>query len=394
MRLARRLAHVAPSSTLAVKQAAADLRARGRSVIDFGPGEPDFPTPAHIVEAAKAALDRGETHYSAGAGLPELRQALAEGLSRRGDTPLEASNVVVTCGGKSAILYALLALLDEGDEVLLPAPCWVSFPEQVRLAGGRPVLLPTLAEGGFQPDLEQLEAALTPRTRMIVVNSPSNPTGAILEDRLWDALAEVALRHDLTVLSDETYLDFVYDGRAAASALSRAAAFGHRLVVVGSFSKTYAMTGWRVGYACADPRLVQAMVTLQSQDTTHPTLFAQHGALAALQGPGEALAAMTSEYAARRRLILEEMATVPGFRCAPPDGAFYLFPDVREAMARTGCADDAELALRLLREAGVAVVAGSAFAGPGHVRLSYAVSRDEIRAGAGRIRTWVREAGQ
>ncbi|TDI40448.1 MAG: pyridoxal phosphate-dependent aminotransferase [Acidobacteria bacterium] len=393
MRLSSRLARVTPSQTMAMKQAADEQIARGHSVIDFGPGEPDQDTPAHVVAAAKAALDAGQTHYTASAGLPVLRAALAVKLGRRAGVTLDPSSILVTCGGKSGIFYVMLALLEDGDEAVIPSPCWVSFPEQVKLAGGKPVLVPFPARQGFEPRLDDLAAAITARTRLIVINSPANPTGAVVDPAFWGELATLAREHDLVVLSDETYLDFVYDGAVATSALTARSLFGENLVVVGSFSKAYAMTGWRVGYTWSESALTQGLRTLQSQDTTHPATFAQLGALAALEGPQEPLQAMVAAYARRRRLILSELEKVPGFVCVPPRGAFYVFPDVRGAMERVGCKDDMEFAVRALQEAGVAMVAGGAFACPGHVRLTYAVSEEDIREGVARLARWVGGSG-
>ena len=301
-------------------------------------------------------------------------------------TPAE---VIVTCGGKSAILYAMLALLDEEDEVILPTPCWVSFPEQVRLAGARPVFVPATAADGFRPRIADLAAACTSRTRLIVVNSPCNPTGAVLPREDWRRLAALAAERDLMVLADETYDAFVYGREPFPSALDQAEAFGGRLLLVNSFSKTWAMTGWRIGWAWGPAPLVRAMVTLQSQDTTHPTTFAQHGALAALAGDDREVQAMRAEYAARRLLVLAGLEGLPGVRTVPPEGAFYVFPDISAAARERGCADDGEFALRLLREAHVAVVGGTAFGAPGHVRLSYALGRDAIAEGLRRIREWI-----
>ena len=392
MRLSDRIGRVAPSQTLAVKQAAAELRASGRSVIDFGPGEPDVDTPAHVVLAAKESLDRGETHYTASAGVPALRAALATSLGKRAGVELSPASILATCGGKSGILYIMLALLNDGDEVILPAPCWVSFPEQAKLAGGTPVMVPCSAEDGFVPRMEDLEAAVTGRTRLLVINSPANPTGAVVPASFWDDLAALASKHDFMVLSDETYLDFVYDGTVATSALSRRDAFGDHLVVSGSFSKTYAMTGWRVGYTWSPAALHKALQTLQSQDTTHPATFVQYAAVAALEGPQDPVKEMVATYGRRRQVILEALAGIPGITCDAPRGAFYVFPDVRGAMERTGCSSDVEFALRALQEAGVAMVAGTAFAGPGHVRLTYAVSEEDIKEGVSRLGKWVQDA--
>jgi aspartate aminotransferase len=392
VKLAGRMARIAPSSTLAVKRAADEMRARGVDVVDFGPGEPDFPTPPHVVEAAVSSLRSGETHYTDTAGLPDLRRSLAAALGRRADRPIGPDELIVTCGGKSAIFYAVLALVEEGDEVVIPAPCWVSFPEQVRLAGGEPVFVPCRAADGFRPRIGELAAALTQRTRLLIVNSPCNPTGAVLSDSDWDGLAALARERHLIVLSDETYDAFDYRGAGPSSALSRAAAFESQLLVVNSFSKTHAMTGWRVGWAWGAAPLIHSMVTLQSQDATHPATFAQRAAIAALEGPAEPVARMREEYAARRELILAGLQRIPGFACAPPSGAFYVFPDVREAMERVGAPDDVVFARRLLEEAHVATVAGTAFNGPGHLRFSYALSRDRIGEGLRRIAAWLESA--
>ncbi|MFQ5719368.1 MAG: pyridoxal phosphate-dependent aminotransferase [Acidobacteriota bacterium] len=389
MRLADRMNRFGASPTMAAKQAAALLRARGESIIDLSVGEPDFPTPEHVVAAAQAALENGKTHYTAAAGLPALREALATYLSGIAGVGIDADRVVVTCGGKSALLYVILALVQAGDEVVIPAPCWVSFPDQVRLAGGEPVLVPGRAESGFGPDVAALGAALTDRTRLMIVNSPVNPTGAVMRPGDWPELIAVCRRRGVILLSDETYNELVHDDGPIDTILKHAGGSDEGVVIVNSFSKTWSMTGWRVGYVCGPLPLVRAVTRLQSQDTTHPATFAQHGAIAALTGPGDATMMMRSEYRRRCRLMLDELRTLAGFSCAPPRGAFYLFPDVTGAMERKSCADDGEFADRLLHEAHVAVVAGSAFCGPGCVRMSYAVADDDLHEAMRRIREWL-----
>lgn len=389
MKLSQRMSRFGGSPTMAAKQAAADLAAQGVSVIDFSVGEPDFPTPAHVIQAAKDSLDRGETKYSAGAGLPLLRRTLAEHYGARSGNDLSPEQFLISCGGKSAILYVLLALLDPGDEVLIPAPCWVSFPDQVKLAEGEPILVCGRPEDGFRPRVEDLAAAVTDRTRLVILNSPCNPTGSMLPRKDWSRLVDLVREKNLLLLSDETYQDFVYSGEQAPSAFEFADPLRERGVVVGSFSKTYAMTGWRLGFAWAPPDLIKGMLKIQSQDTSHPVTFAQRAAVAALTGPEVPLQEMQTEYAARRELVLRELESIPGFSCVPPEGAFYVFPDVREAMQLKGIADDATFALKTLQEAHVSVVAGSAFGGPGCIRMSYAASRQELRDGLGRIRDWM-----
>lgn len=391
MKFAARMERFGGSPTMAAKQAAAELRAGGIDVVDLSVGEPDFPTPEHIVRAAHDALQRGETHYSAGAGLLVLREALARYLSRLSGATVTADQMVVTCGGKSALLYVAMALVGDGDEVIVPAPCWVSFPAQIRLAGGTPVLVPSRGEDAFRPRAADLVAAMTDRTRLMIVNSPANPTGALLPESEWPLLVQACRERGIVLLSDETYNELVFGNSPPPSVLRHAAGSEDHVVVVNSFSKTWAMTGWRVGYACAPEPLARALVQLQSQDTTHPATFIQHAAVAALEGPHTAVEEMRRSYAERCQLMLTELKTLPGFRCVPPDGTFYLFPDVREAMQRKGCASDGEFAVRLLREAHVGTVAGSAFAGPGCIRLSYAASQDDLREAMRRIRRWLEE---
>ena len=327
MRLASRLQRVQESATLGVARRAAELAARGVDVVDLGAGEPDFDSPPVAVAAAQRALDEGFTRYTPAAGTPDLRRALAARYERLGG-PWSPAQVVVTVGAKAALFELALALFDEGQEVVIPSPCWVSFPEQVRLCGAEPVLVPTKAEDGFALRAEPLLAAFGPRTRAVVVNSPCNPTGGLMgADDLERLVVEAAARGVL-VVADETYDQFVYDGAHYASAASLAARYPDTVVLVGSFSKTWAMTGWRLGWLLGPPWVVDGVLRVQGHATSNATSFAMVGALAALHEPESAMAERLAEYQLRRDLVARRLAAIPGVRCTPPAGAFYAFPDV------------------------------------------------------------------
>lgn len=386
--LSQRVAGLTASATLQVKAEAERLREKGVDVIDFGPGEPDFDTPAAICSAAKDALDAGDTHYGPAAGKAELRALLAQHVNEQHGGDWKGSEVLVGVGGKGVLYLLMQALLDPGDEVLIYAPYWVSFPAQVRLAGGRPVFLETDAERGFIPDPQQAAAAMGPRTRAIILNSPCNPSGAVIPPDALRAFAQLAAQHDVWLISDETYDRFVYPGYDFLSCAALRDACGGRLVLVNSFSKTYAMTGWRIGYALGPQEVIAGLTRLQSHDATHPTSFVQAAALAALRGDDAPVRAMLEEYTVRRQVILQGLASIPGVRCAAPGGAFYAFPDVRGLARQVGCSNSQDLAVRLLRDAQVAVVPGEAFGCEGFLRLSYALSVPRIEEGILRLRTF------
>jgi aspartate aminotransferase len=386
-RLSARLDEIKPSPTLAVTQKAQELRARGIDVISFSAGEPDFDTPAHIVAAAKAALDRGATRYTAVAGIPELREAVAQESAEARGVPCDPAQVVVTVGAKHALFGFFLAVLDPGDEVIVPAPYWVSYPDQVRFAGGKPVIVETRAEDGWVLTPEALSRAATPRTRALVLNTPSNPTGGIYDRDALAALAARALELGLWVLADEIYRDLVYDGHEHVSPLSLVDESRRSMVfIVDGVSKSFAMTGWRIGWGIGDPDLIKAIAKIQGQSTSNATTPAQWAALAAVTGPRDFLAGWRAEYQRRRNAIVAGLEAMPGVRCPVPGGAFYVLPDVSPLVAKLGAGTtDVDLANYLLEQARVATVPGTAFGAPGHIRLSYATSMKNIESGLERM---------
>jgi len=383
---ARRLDNVLPSATIAVKEEADRLKREGVDVIDFGPGEPDFNTPENIKEAARAAVARNLSHYLPTLGLPELREAIAADYRRKHGTDYAPSEVLVSCGGKNALFAAAMALFDHGDEVIIPAPFWVSFPEQVRLAGGVPVILETTEEAGFIPRAKDAEKLITPATRGIILCSPSNPTGAVIPDDELSRWADLALERDLYVIFDECYERFLYDGRSHASMARHAARLRDRLVLASTFSKSYAMTGYRIGFALADRRVVSAMATVQSHDATHASSIVQAAALEAVKGPQDDLTRMVSEYARRRAIMVNGLRSIPGITCLMPGGAFYAFPGVAGLYERLGVSDSFGVAKALLEKARIAVVPGEAFGINGYVRFSYALATERIETGIARLR--------
>jgi aspartate aminotransferase len=383
VKLSARAAAIGESATLRVARRAAELKAQGVDLVDFGAGEPDFNSPAVAVEAACRALNGGFTRYTPGSGIPELRQALAAWARDRYGAPWSAQQSVVTVGAKAALFQLALALAEPGDEVVLPSPAWVSFEEQIRFAGARPVPVATDPADGFRLHAEPLIAAVTERTRAILINSPCNPTGGMIDALELRELVRFAARRGLVVISDETYERFAYD-QPHASAAALASEFPDTVALVGSFSKTYAMTGWRLGYLLGPPPLVRAVESIQSHATSNPTSFAMKGALAALCGAEAAVEEMIAEYRARREMLIPLLNQLPGCRCRPPQGAFYAFPDVSGAF-RPGRQGSVEFTEFLLEEARVAVVPGAAFGADNHIRISFACSRAELRAGLERM---------
>ncbi|GAB4259372.1 MAG: pyridoxal phosphate-dependent aminotransferase [Deferrisomatales bacterium] len=389
MKLSGRARRLQPSATLAITAKAKQMRAEGIDVIGFGAGEPDFDTPAHIVDAAVDAVRAGDTRYTPVGGTPELKKAICAALERDYGRRYEPAQVTVSCGAKHTLFNLFLALLDEGDEVVVPAPYWVSYPEQIRVAGGTPVVVETREADGFRLTPQALEGALTRRTRALVINSPCNPTGAMYSREDLAALAEVLQGRDVLVVSDDIYHKLVYDGARFASLLHAAPDLSERVVVVNGVSKTYAMTGWRIGYAAGPAPLIQAMEKLQSQSTSNPTSFAQKGAVAALTGSQECVAQMVAAFEQRRQVLVDGLNGLPGVRCTLPQGAFYAFPNVSELFGRRfrgePLADSFAVARFFLDQARVAVVPGAPFGAEGHMRLSYATSLDAIREGIARM---------
>ncbi|MGH9867525.1 MAG: pyridoxal phosphate-dependent aminotransferase [Candidatus Polarisedimenticolia bacterium] len=386
--LAARVREVKPSATLAVKIEADRLRDTGVDVIDFGPGEPDFPAPEGAKRAAHQAIDDDMSHYLPTQGLLELRRAISAHYRSAYGTDYTDGEVIVSCGGKNALFDTAMALFEAGDQVIIPAPYWVSFPEQVILAGGTPVILPTSESDGFIARAADAERLLTSSTKGIVLCSPSNPTGAVIPQQELDAFAALALERDLYLVFDECYEKFLYDGRPHASLARCAHKVRDRLILISTLSKSYAMTGYRIGYAVADRPLVAALATVQGHDCTHPASITQAAAVAALLGSQDELQRMIREYRSRRDVMVEALRSIGGISCAVPPGAFYAFPNVAALCERAHAADSIELATRLLREARIATVPGEAFGAPGYLRFSYALSLDRIREGLERLRAF------
>jgi aspartate aminotransferase len=376
---------IGESATLRVTRLAAELRARGVDVLSFGAGEPDFDSPGAAVESACEALRQGFTRYTPHAGTPDLRAALAERTNRRWGSSYSPSQVLVTVGAKAALFELALALFDEGDRVLLHSPCWVSFPEQIRFAGAEPVALETEAADAFAIRAAPFVAALDERVRAVLLNFPCNPTGGIVDAAELRQIVAAGAACGALVIADETYERFYYAGAAHSSAAALAAEFPETVVVVGSFSKTYAMTGWRVGYLLGPERVVDAVSRIQSHATSNVTSFAMAGALAALREADEDVERMLVEYRARRELMVDGLNAIGGIECPPPMGAFYAFPRVAQHY-RSDRQGSVAFAEAMLEEARVALVPGVAFGNDEHVRLSFACSREQIEDGLERLR--------
>lgn len=395
-RVSRRVGAIAPSATLVVDATAKALKAQGRPVIGFGAGEPDFPTPAHIVQAAQEATADPACHrYSPTPGLPALRAAIAERAGQMDGTAFDAAQVLVANGGKQAVYEAFATVLDPGDEVILPAPYWTTYPEAIRLTGARDVPVLAGAQQGYVPTAEQLEAARTERTRALVLCSPSNPTGSVLTRTQLEEIGRWALEHRLWVLTDEIYQHLTYDGAPFVSILEAVPELADRTIVLGGVAKTFAMTGWRVGWMIGPRDIITAASTLQSHLTSNVNNVAQRAALAALTGPMEPIREMQEAFARRRAAILAALRQVPGFEVPTPYGAFYAFADVTGALGReirgTLVTTSAELATVILEQAEVAAVPGEAFGAPGHLRFSYALSDADLAEGIERVRALLSE---
>ena len=384
------MAAITPSATVSTDAKAKALRAAGEPVIGFGAGEPDFPTPPHIVEAAVRACGEHRNHrYTPTAGLPELREAVAAKTLRDSGLEVSPQQVIITAGGKHAVYNALLTLLDPGDEVILPAPYWPSYPEPVALAGARSVVVHTGVDSGYRVTVEQLEAARTPRTKLLIFVSPSNPTGSVYPPEEVAAIGNWAAEHGIWVMTDEIYEHLTYDDHRHVSLPVVAPAAAERCVVINGVAKTYAMTGWRVGWIIAPPPVAAAAAALQTHQTSNVANVSQRAALAAVSGSLDAVAEMRAHFDRRRRTMHGMLTQIPGVNCPLPQGAFYAFPSLvgvleRPVRGRT-VGSSLELADLLLSEAKVAVVAGEAFAAPGCVRLSFALSDDDLTEGVGRI---------
>jgi aspartate aminotransferase len=382
MQFSERISRISVSSTAAVVQKADKLRATGVKLVDFGAGEPDFPTPDHIKQAAVRALEENFTKYTPTGGTRELKEALVDRHARDFGSHYSVEDCLVTVGGKQAIFEAMVATLNDGDEVILPVPYWVSFLDIINYAGGKAVFLETHEAENFAVRAAAVEELITPRTRMIVVNSPNNPTGAVISRQEMERLLGVAARHKILLLSDECYCHFLYDDLRFSLGSSKDR---EHLLIVGSLSKTYAMTGWRVGFALGSNKLLANMLKLQSHSTSNPTSIAQKAAVEALRGSQDSVRAMLAEYRRRRDRVVEGLRAIPDVKCTLPQGAFYAYPNISAYLNRDGLANTTVLAEKLLEEAHVAVVPGPAFGTEPHVRLSYATSLDQIDEGLRRM---------
>ncbi|HVE72929.1 MAG TPA: pyridoxal phosphate-dependent aminotransferase [Thermoanaerobaculia bacterium] len=386
IRLAGRVESMQESPTLAVLNRATALIAQGVDIVDFGPGEPDFATPRAAAEAGKRAIDRGYTKYTNASGLKSLREAIAGRYNRRYGLSLGIEHVIAGSGGKQELFNVAMALLRDGDEVIIPSPYWVSFPDQVAFAGAKPVFAPADPQENFRPKLADLEAVATDRTRGVIINSPCNPTGAVIRGSEVQRIVEWCASRDAFLVFDETYELFVYEDNEHVSAIRWFEQYPETVVIVNSMSKTFAMTGWRLGYAIAHPDIISACGKIQSHSTSNPSTIAQHAALEALSGSvDDDVRGMYDAYRERRAWLVSALNQIPGICCTDPDGAFYVFPDIRAYFGKRGIHDSQTFANYLLDEARVAVVPGGAFGADDYVRMSYATGMDRIREGVSRI---------
>ncbi len=384
LKLTERINRIEPSATMAVVAEADKLRSQGVDVVDFGAGEPHFPTPQHIKDAAIVAIQGNFTKYTAVGGTAELRDAIVHRHAVDFDSDYRREEAMASVGGKHVLFNAINALVDHGNEVILPVPYWVSFKDIIRYAGGRPVLLETDESRDFALTPEMVERAITPSTKMIILNSPSNPSGAVMKPQDMAAIVKLAARHGIWVISDECYVYLNYSGKRFSVGSLRE--YKERMVVVGSLSKTYAMTGWRLGYALGPAPVISAMQKLQSQCTSSPTSIVQKAAVGALTGPQECVEEMRQEYIRLRDQVVKGLRSIPGIQCTLPRGAFYAYPNVSAFFGRAGLESTADVAGKLLHEAHVATVPGEGFGTREHIRISYASSAAELDRGLERMR--------
>jgi aspartate aminotransferase len=389
--VAARMNRISPSATMAITGKARALKAAGKDVISLSAGEPDFDTPANVKEAAKRAIDAGETKYTDVAGTLALRKAVAAKFLRDSGISYAPEEIIVGTGGKQVIYNAMLATVNPGDEVIIPTPCWVSYPDIVQLAEGTPVLVHASQNNGFKIRAEELEAAITPRTKWFMLNSPSNPTGAAYSAEELRPICDVLLRHpDVWIITDDIYEKLVYDGFRASTIVQVEPRLKARTLTMNGCSKAYAMTGWRIGFGGGPVALIRAMDKLQSQSTSNPSSVSQAAALEALQGPQDFIGEMVAVYRARRDLVVQMLNAAPGLSCGTPEGAFYVFASMNGCLGKTTAGgakigDDEAFVVALLEEQGVAAVHGAAFMYPGYFRISYATSTEDLREACGRI---------
>ena len=388
-RISHRAASLAPSLTLAIDSKAKQMKAEGMDVVGFGAGEPDFDTPQHIKDAAKQALDAGFTKYTPSSGIPELRQAVADKFKRENGLSYKPSQIIISCGGKHSCFNVIIATCQEGDEVIIPAPYWLSYPEMVKLAGATPVILPTSDQTEFKVTPAQLRAAITPRTRLFILNSPSNPTGSVYTPDEVKALGDICVEKGVLIMSDEIYEHLLYDGAKHKSVASFSQAHYDHTIVVHGFAKAWSMTGWRLGFLAAPEPIAKAIDAVQSHSTSNATSFAQKGAVAALTGSQEHLKTWVPEYDRRRKFAWQKFNAMPGVSCVNSQGAFYLFPNISQLGLKS-----ADFCARLLEQEKVAAVPGIAFGADDYIRISYATGMANIEKGMERIERFVRALGK
>ena len=394
-RVAERTKRIKPSPTLAVTARAKELKAQGIDVVGFGAGEPDFDTPDNIKAAANAAITEGFTKYTPAGGTDDLKDAVIEKFKRDNNLSYARNEVLISCGGKHSLYNLFMAVLNPGDEIIIPAPYWVSYPDMALLADAEPVIVQGEEKTGFKITPTVLEKAITQKTRALVINSPSNPTGAAYTPDELKALVEVAMQKDLLIISDEIYEKMVYDGFVFSSVASLSDEIKQRTIVCNGVSKTYSMTGWRIGYAAGPAEIIGAMTKIQSQSTSNPTSIAQKAAVEALRGPQDSVDQMLKEFDQRRIYIVDRLNSFAGVSCLKPQGAFYVFPNISASFGKTGAGKkitgSGDLAAYLLESAKVAVVSGDAFGTEGYIRLSYATSMANIEKGLDRIEAALKE---
>ena len=389
-KLSKRARSLTPSPTLAITAKAKKLKAQGLDVIGLGAGEPDFDTPEHIVLAAKKSLEKGQTKYTASAGVPELIEAILNKFKRDNGLIYQPNQISVTMGAKQALYNLFQVLLDEGDEVIVPSPYWVSYLDQVKLAGGVPVIIEGTEEQSFKITPEQLEQAISKKTRAVILNSPSNPTGMLYTREELGAIGEVCIRHEIFIVSDEIYEHLIYDGQPHVSIASLSPELFRRTFVVNGLSKTYSMTGWRIGYVAGDSEVISAISDLTSHSTSNATSFAQYAAVEALNGSQEPVNTMKEAFKKRRDYVVERLNQIPGFVCLKPDGAFYAFVNIRKAIEASKYDNPDQWSEALLEKEKVAVVPGSGFGSNDHIRISYATSMEELKEALDRIERFVK----
>jgi aspartate aminotransferase len=384
MKLAARISRISVSKTMAVMEAAIKLREQGIDVVDFGPGEPDFPTPENVKQAGIRAIQENFTKYTAIGGIKELKKAIVEKHARDFGSRYDISECVVNFGGKHALFNVFSAIVEQGDDVIIPTPYWVTFGDIVRYVNANPIFLATKESDGFRLTAETLARAITPKTRVVVVNSPNNPSGAVLDDDEFGRIAKLCRERNVFLLSDECYSHFLYGGRRPFSVATHTDLKSH-IIIAGSVSKTYAMTGWRIGYVLAPSEIIGGIVKLQSHSTSNPVSISQKAALEALTGPQESVSVMLAEYARRRTFVVERLRAIPGVKCAEPGGAFYAYPNISIAFGKGGIKDSVDFSAKLLEKMHVAVTPGEAFGTVEHVRMSYATSMAELDKGLKRM---------